>query len=761
MQKNVLFLFCFIILTNLGLAQKVALVFSGGGAKATAHIGVLKALEENDIPIDYIIGNSMGALIAGFYASGLSPVDIECLLTQPGIYDFRKGDTKRNYFFFQQYENNASVINIPFSFDKGMELNIPINFYNVTELDYLIMEYFARPAATANYDFDSLMIPFRCIATDIDSSQLVVFREGDIALAVRASFTFPFFIKPIKVKDKLLFDGGIYDNFPVEIAIEEFAPDFIIGSKAVSNYSAPNEDDVVSQLQNMLMKKADFSLDTTKGVLIEISSGDENIFQFDNVKQYIDSGYIATLRIIPLLKKRIANRQDSLSLSKKRNDFLEKRPQLLIGDIYVKGVNPKQTDYFQNSIGEVEGNTDTKEFKKTYKRLTANENVRSVYPSLAFNKATQKYDVALDINTTDPFNIGFGGYISSSGVNEGYLDIGLRLLGKTSKVFDVNAYFGTFYNSIGAYVKFEKQGVFPFDLRAGFLASRKNYFSNTRYFSEDDFPAFIIIDENYVDISAGIPIGISHSLRIGISNININYKYYHDNYFTRADTADLSNCYFLNPYIEFERNNLNRKQYANKGSKFFLGFNYYTGNEHYVPGTTTSGDTEYKNDLYFFVLKTKYEQYFKISKPFDVGVTVEIEYSNRPLLSNYVSSLLIADQYEPIPVMKTLFLENYRANAYAGVGASLIFHIIRNLDLRMEGYYYVPYQKIVTAERSSGVEYSKQFSYHYIIGNIQALYYTPIGPVGVSVNYIEKIEDKFSFLFNFGYLIFNKSRFYR
>ena len=219
-----------------------------------------------NIPIDYIIGNSMGALIAGLYASGFSPEEIEFSLTQPGLYDFRKGDAKRNYYFFQQHENDASMLNIPFSFDKGLELNLPISFYNVTDLDYLIMEYFACPAAACNYNFDSLMIPFRCVATDIDSSQLVVFRDGDLAMAVRSSLTFPFFIKPIKVKDKLLFDGGIYDNFPVDVAIEEFNPDFIIGSKAVSNYSSPDEDDVVSQLQNMLMKKADFRLDSTTGV---------------------------------------------------------------------------------------------------------------------------------------------------------------------------------------------------------------------------------------------------------------------------------------------------------------------------------------------------------------------------------------------------------------------------------------------------------------------------------------------------------------
>ena len=326
MYKKLIFALSFVVLFQLAYSQKVALVLSGGGAKATAHIGVLKALEENNIPIDYIIGNSMGALIAGLYASGYSPEEIELALTKPGLYDFRKGDTKRNYFFFQQQEVNASLLNFPFSFNKGLDLNLPINFYNVTDLDYMIMEYFAGPAAASNYNFDSLMIPFRCIATDIDSSQLVVFREGDLAMAVRSSLTFPFFIKPIKVNDKLLFDGGIYDNFPVDVAIQEFNPDFIIGSKAVSNYSAPDEDDVVSQLQNMLMEKADFSLDSTKGVLIKINSGNENIFQFSKVQQYIDSGYVAAYKVLADRENKIKKRTDL-------NEMIDKHAKAVLEDV--------------------------------------------------------------------------------------------------------------------------------------------------------------------------------------------------------------------------------------------------------------------------------------------------------------------------------------------------------------------------------------------------------------------------------------------
>ena len=745
-----------------GHAQKVALVLSGGGAKAAAHVGVLKALEEHGIPVDYIVGNSMGALIAGLYASGYSPREIERMLEQPGLYDFNKSDVKKKYFYFQQHEDNASMFNIPFSFEKGVSLKLPISFYNLTEFDYQVMRYLAGPSAVANYDFDSLLIPFRCVATDIDSSKLVVFRDGDLAKAVRSSITFPFFIKPIRVKGKLMFDGGIYDNFPVDVAAKEFKPDFIIGSKAVSNYESPEADDVISQLQNLLMVKADFSIDTLNGTIIEIKSGNENIFQFQKVKQYIDSGYIATIRAIPELKKKITTWRDSGELKRKRENLINKEPELVIGNVIVKGVNTKQIRYFENSIKKhIKENTKVDEFYKQYERLLANENVRTVYPSLYYNPQSGKYDLTLDIQKTDPFNIGFGLYVSSSGVNEAYLDLGLHWLGKTSKKIDVNGYFGTFYNGVNVYAKFEKQGDIPFDVRVGFLASQRNYFSNTRFFIEDKFPAYIIIDENYADLNFGMPVGISHVLRMGISNLNINYKYYENNYFTRQDTADQSNCYFLNPYIEFERNNLNRKQYATKGSRFFLGLNFYTGNEHYIPGSKASGSEEYKKNIDFFVLKTKYEQYFNISRPFDLGITGEIEYSNKPLLGNYVSSLLLADQYEPIPVMKTLFLENYRANIYGGLGIRFIFHLFRNMDLHAEGYYYVPYQKILNVERSTEAEYSKSFSYQFVIGKVQAIYHTRLGPIGISVNYLEKNGDKFSFLFNFGYLIFNRSRFYR
>jgi NTE family protein len=446
-----------------------------------------------------------------------------------------------------------------------------------------------------------------------------------------------------------------------------------------------------------------------------------------------------------------------------RADFKSKEPALLIGNVLIDGVNAKQAYYFRQSIRSKKGeDLDSKVFNKQYHRLLANENVRSVYPSLCYNDSTGKYDITLDINASDPFNIGIGGYISSSAVNQGYAKLGYQMLGKSSKHFDISTNFGTFYSSFSAVAKYERPGKIPFYAMADFLVSRKNYFANSQYFFEDQAPAYIVIDENYLDFNIGIPVGISQVLRTGLANINLNSLYYQDNYFSRTDTADLTNFYFLSPYIEFERNSLNRKQFASKGSRFYLGFTGFIGEEHSIPGSTVSGSEEFRRDHQFFLLSLHYEHYINLSKIFTLGLSADGAYSNKPLLNNYVSSLIIASPYQPVLLMQTIFLQNYRAYSYGAIGAMGIFDIYRQLELRLEGYYYVHYQNILPSnERSGGAMLSAPWSYYYTALTAQLVYNTAFGPIGLAVNYFDKPGDQVTVLFNIGFLIFNKSRFYK
>ncbi len=739
-------------------SQSVALVLSGGAAKAYAHIGVIKALEENNIPIDYIVGSSMGALIGGLYASGYTIDEIRVLLSNPEFLNITKGSNLGNSCYYQQNEPNAAFVNFPFNVDKGFNIQLPLNVYDFQDIDYALMEYFANASANSGNNFDSLMIPFRCVAADIDSSRLVVFDHGNLAKSIRASMTFPFMVRPVKIDGVVLFDGGMYNNFPVNVAVSEFNPDFIIGSKAVDNFSSPDPDDAVSLMQSMLMSKANFRIDSLLGVVIETKSGKESVFEFSRINDYIDSGYVAAMQMIPEIISRIEQSRVNIPISDKRKIYSNSVQTAEIGNISVSGLNNKQTRYFLKLIGSELKYKTTDSFIDFYHSLLANENVANVYPQMIFDGDKGYFDLDLIIKKSEPYNLQVGGYISSSGVNEGFLEFGYKYLGGSAKSFSISSYFGTFYNSLAGMGKIEFAGELPLYMKVNMLISRKNYFSNARYFYEDQFPAYIIADENYAEFSTGIPVGQYASVSAGISNINAYFQYYKDNQFSRTDTADVSNFYFLSPFIEYEFNSLNRKQYASKGHHLYMGFGYFSGNEKYREGTGKSQDHEVTKNLSYYSFSFRYIKFLPLSHLISVGLSTQFSISSKPLLDSYISTLLIATPYEPISVMKTLFLENYRANNFGSIGASFVYNFYNRFDFTIDGYYYVPYNKILENSDDNSAYLSTPLSYQYLLGSAQISYRPPVGVVSVSVNYIDKPGSKIGFLVNLGYLIFNKSK---
>jgi len=737
------------------VSQSVALVLSGGGAKAFSHIGVLRALEENNIPIDYVIGNSMGALIGGLYVSGYSPDEIQALIINPDFIKFTKESQTKNACFYQIDEPTASFVGFTFKVDKGFSIQLPLSVYDFKEIDYNLMEYFAGASALSKLNFDSLMVPYRCVASDIDSSRMVVFKDGNLTKAIRASVTFPFFVRPIDIDGTLYFDGGMYDNFPVDIAISEFNPDFVIGSKAVNNYSAPNPDDAISLMQSMLMTKADFEIDSAQGIVIESNTGQGTIFEFARVQTYIDSGYVAANRMISTIKMRVSERG---GLDLKRSNFKSRMPKIELSNVNFKGLNGRQRQYFEKLLGKNSRFNSTEEFHELYKCLISNENINSVYPEIVMDSIDGSFDLDLIMKKSDPFNLRVGGYISSSGVNEGFIDFGYNYFGKSAKNIRVGAYFGTFYNSFSTVGKIEFPHKIPITLKLKFQVSRKNYFSNVRYFLEDNFPAYIITDENYLDFAFSIPTNYAGVMAVGVSNINAQFQYYQDNYFTRTDTTDVSNFYYLSPWFEYEINTFNRKLYPTSGQHLLLGFGYYNGNEKYTEGSGKSPLKEVVTNLDYYSVKLHYTQMFKLSSSFTIGGIGEGSFSTKPLLSNYVSTLLMATPFEPIPVMKTLFLENYRSFSYLSLGAVFDYNFYRDFNFRVDGYYYLPYEKIEKGVNDNLAYLSDPFTHNYFAGSARFIYHPPIGVVSASVNYIERPGSKFGFLVNLGYLIFNKSK---
>jgi NTE family protein len=249
-MKQTLFPFFFILLSLSLSAQKVALVLSGGGAKGLAHIGVIRALEENNIPIDYVCGTSMGAIVAGLYAAGYSPDQMEELFKSEQFKFWSTGKIQEEYrYYFNKLEETPAWLR--FDLEKKndkLKLLLPTHIIPEEQIDFAFMEMFSTTNALCNYDFNQLFVPFFCVATDVYDNKEVQLSSGDLGEAIRASMTFPFYFKPIEIDGALVFDGGLVNNFPAKNAIDTFHPDIIIGNKVANNAGKPDEDDIMIQL---------------------------------------------------------------------------------------------------------------------------------------------------------------------------------------------------------------------------------------------------------------------------------------------------------------------------------------------------------------------------------------------------------------------------------------------------------------------------------------------------------------------------------
>ncbi|HWY37717.1 MAG TPA: patatin-like phospholipase family protein, partial [Bacteroidia bacterium] len=332
-------------------AQKVGVVLSGGGAGGACHVGVLKALEENNIPIDYIVGTSVGSLIGALYASGYSPGEIEKIVTSEKFTQLLKGETEKRYrYYYFKKDDDASWITLKVSFDSSIVTNIPTNFINSVSIDYSMAEFFTRHASASAGNFDSLLVPFRCVASDVEMKKPVVFNHGALNQAVRASMTYPFYFDPISVDGKVLFDGGLYDNFPADVMSSDFKPDYIVGSVVTALNPKIREGDVYAQIRNMLVYNPDFSLHNTNGIILTPWSG-VGTFDFSSAKRLIDSGYVATLRQIDSIKKQVTAIRTLEEVNRRRSLFKNRMTENIpIEEINIQGVNKKQQVYIKRML---------------------------------------------------------------------------------------------------------------------------------------------------------------------------------------------------------------------------------------------------------------------------------------------------------------------------------------------------------------------------------------------------------------------------
>jgi NTE family protein len=753
------FLMLLFMCSNILHAQKVGLVLSGGGAKGMAHIGVIKALEENNIPIDYITGTSIGAIVGGLYASGYSIDEMEELFKSKNFKLWSTGKIPPKFvYYYKKLNATPALVDLDFyRKQEKLKLILPTNIIRQEQLDFGILELFSSVNAVTNYDFDNLFIPFRCVATDVYLNEAVVFRNGDIGTAIRASMTYPFYFKPIEENGVLLFDGGLVNNFPADIMIKDFNPDIIIGSKVASNNKRPHKDDLFGQIGNMIMRKTDYSLPDSIGIFIETEIPNIGVLDFDRFDELEKAGYDNTLKNLTEIKDKISRRVSANDLGQRRDKFNSLKPQLLFNNIMVTGVDYQQRYYIANSIRNKSKTMSLDKLRLEYFKLAADNHLKSVYPKAFINNDTGYFDLLLKVEPQQPLSVGLGGYFSLSDVNQGYVGIDYKLLRKQSYTFQSNIHFGKFYSSflLGSRIDFATRQ--PFSMELYWSINRWNYFSgSSEIFFTKELPYYVIRDENNIRYDFAIPVGTRGKWVFGIEYSNSRDDYFQTRDFEKGSSPD--HTQFLNGNIHgrYEQITFNKKNYPTEGSLIRFETMLVSGIEKEIPGTYSSNNGIYEKKHQFFQALLMFDQYFLTTSWLTLGLSVDAFYSNRDFFNNYTSTIISAKSFSPTLHSKTMFLPNFRANQFGAVGVKTIIPVTPSTHIRFEGYYFQPIKGIRSDVNNNPVLDNKIFMNDYFMGAAGFVTHTPVGPATILLNYYSEEQPSLFIQMSFGFLIFNR-----
>lgn len=307
----------------------VGLVLGGGGARGAAHVGVLKELERLHIPVDAIVGTSMGAVVGGLYATGMSAAELEQLVGSVDWAAALSDEVDREDLSFRRKQDDAQVpIDLELGL-RGTEFVLPKGVIQGQKLNMLLREL-TMPVANIN-DFDQLPIPFRAVATDIERGEIWVMGNGDIARSIRASMSVPGVFAPVRIGDRLLVDGGLVGNLSVDV-MQEMGVDIIIAVDVEFPLYAPEElgsaVTISEQVLTILIRKETLRQIDGLGdqdILIRPELGVFASTDFGGILKTIEPGAAAV--------REHADRLQAIALNEEAwNEYLESRQQPTLPD---------------------------------------------------------------------------------------------------------------------------------------------------------------------------------------------------------------------------------------------------------------------------------------------------------------------------------------------------------------------------------------------------------------------------------------------
>ena len=756
-------------LTTRPAEGKIGLVLAGGGAKGLYHIGVIKALEENNIPIDYVSGTSMGAIIGALYASGYSIEEMTDIVTSGNVENWVSGKIDDRYkFFYTSRQDIPSMFSVYVDVKRdtvasrsSLDLALPHAFINTSQIDMALTEIFAPAAVACDGNFDRLMIPFRCIATDVNRHEAIKYESGDLTFAVRASMSYPILFRPVTDKaGRVLVDGGCYDNFPWRALEDDFAPSFFIGSQCVaSNEHITQNSSVEKQVMSLVTMPTDYSLPEGRGVIIkrEVTA---SLLDFAGGMATIQHGYEDAMRAMPELLDRIAARRSREEVDSRREAFRERCPELRFSDLDIEGLNHRQQEYartFMNfkkrplpdSVAAPTISFD--EIRERYFTLMAtNEFTTNTFPEVTYDSINRDFRMHLNLSSKPEFKFLVGGNISSTAFNQIFLGVNHFQLGRTA----LTTYGDLFLGPVSSVVRVGGRTVL-INRRPMYLdyAIQASWQSNLRGSFGNVTPVQNTIEARTVETYAHLGVGWA-TTRKSVLELSANAGYNFYSYIDSYDEPDNPSTHdwfrFLAGRLQYQYSTLDKITYPTRGGRFTGSIIGVLGRDKYENAELFAYGRKAQQARNWIGGKIKWEHYPSNWRDwwFSVSYNIEAVYTTHPNFGNPYATILSSPRYAPLPHSQMLYMPEFAANRYAAMGIMPTFKLLPNLYLRTGAF----------AMLRDPIQDNK---YMHYLGDLSFVYHTPVGPVSLSVTkYNFENKNNCYVMFNFGHPIFGSRGLY-
>lgn len=728
-----------------GKTQSVGLVLSGGGAKGIAHIGLIKALEDNDIPIDYIAGTSMGAIVGGLYAMGYTPEEMLALVESESFSYWSTGQVDPSFvYYFSREEPTPSLFSIPVSTSRrdsveNAENAVPASLISPLPMNFGFFEIFSAYTAQCDSDFNRLYVPFRCVASDVEAGHKVVHSRGDLGNAIRTSMSFPIVFQPIRMNGVLLYDGGIFDNFPVDVMISDFAPDIIIGSD-VSTPTVGPQTSLMDQIDNLVMRRQTYDLPPERGIKIKIDLRQFGLLDFPKARQIYRVGYDRALSMMDSICSRVTARIPARTRAVSRGAFKSKTPPLNFSSVSVSGVSPRQDRYLEYIFRPADRDTfGISRVRQSFYRAVSPGRLRDLVPVAVPTDTFGLFRLRVDARPKENLTFGIGGYITSATSSYLFLSARYRTLSFSSVSADINAWIGQSYMAGALNTAVSLPSRIPSSIGLQAVISRRRYFETDRLFFNEGDPAFVVGHDAFARLNYVLAAGARGKITLSAGYGRVADSFYGGDIANASSGRSRSRLLAGQAHLAWQSGTLDNEAYPTRGAYYRATAQAVAGRYHYIPAPLPPqaipvAQAESWSSPRWLQFESVTRNYFSLHKHFSLGIESDILYSGRPLPTNYYAALVSANAYNPTPASYNAFNSAFRANSFAALALVPIYKYNPNLSARLSLHAFAPMRRVVCNPDLSA-SHGPWFDTVRFFGELDICYTLPFATLSAYANY--------------------------